>query len=109
MDFSEMDTATLEDKVEWYENRGWESNKRAAKEELQSRQQQDLSTGELSGSTAEKKAETLHEYLKTANQYAETGDKDTYFEMLQDVNHTLEEESEEVNQLFSEKVDGDWE
>ena len=109
MDFSEMDTATLEDKVDWYEQQGWESNLEAAKDELSSRQGEDLSEAQLSDSnTAEQKAETLYQYLQTAGKYADAGDKDTYWEMLEDVNHTLGEVSEEVNQIYSQKVNDDW-
>ena len=109
MDFSEMNTATLEDKVEWYEQKGWESNLKAAKEELSSRQEEDLSEAQLSGSsTAEQKAETLYQYIQTAGEYGDAGDMDTYFEMLEDVNHTLENQSAEVNQIYSQKVNSDW-
>ena len=107
--YQSLTTDELKDKKDWYEQKGWDTNAEAAKDELQSRQQQDLSQEDLSdSSTVEEKAETLYQYLQTAGKYADAGDKDTYWEMLNDVNHTLEQESGEVNQLFSDMVNSDW-
>lgn len=43
MDFEDMSVEELEEKKEWYEKQGWESNKRAVKEELTNRDESDLS------------------------------------------------------------------
>ena len=107
-DLQSLTTEELREKKEWYEENGWESHVEVAKEELSNRQQQDLSSEDLSDSSTQEKADTLYQYLQMANQYADAGDKDTYWEMLNDVNHTLEQESGEVNQLFSDMVNSDW-
>jgi transposase len=109
MSFENLSAEELRSKKEWYAANGWDTNLEAAREELSSRQEEDLSEAQLSGSsTAEEKAETLYQYLQEAGEYADEGDKDTYWEMLEDVNHTLEQESAEVNQIYSQKVNSDW-
>lgn len=100
-------TEELQSKLEEYQEWGWSVHEQAVKDELESRE--DLSTEGLSGSPAEVKAETLYQYIQTASDYEEAGDKDTFFEMVNEVNQSLEEMSGEVNQRFSEKVNSDWE